>query len=624
MMKQILCVVLLMFGLSVAWDPKPLECLACKTVATAVVDWVESNYTEVEIQTRLEALCKLVPATYQDVCDSYIELGVPQLIAYVEQYETPEKICQQLGLCTAEESIQANPMECTACRYLAAYIESFVAQNKTEVEIEMYMDKLCTLLGKSYEATCDAFVSVGVPKIVEELENLETVDQICTQLGLCDPQVAEVKANDLECTMCKYVAAAIEGWVEQNQTISEIEARLNMMCKLLGNKYANICDQYINAGVPLIIQYLEEYEDAEEVCLQLGMCSAVNVEANPLECTACSYIVSTVESWVANNYTEEEIEQKLESLCNIVGQKYAAICDSLVTAGVPKIIELLLSYKTPGQICQLIGMCDGVENIEDDGIKCAACKYLVGAIEGWVEEDNTVEQIEARLDMLCKVLGSKYEAICDNFVLTGIPMIIQYIEQSEDAEEVCLQIGMCTAVIAESPLVCEGCRYVMGVVEGWVEEQKSVAEIETLLDMFCKIAGKGYEGVCDNLMAEGVEYLLQLLEEYETPEMVCEQLKICSASAAVEANGIECSACQVVVGLVEGWIEKNMTVAEIEQKLESACSFLKAYSSICDTIIEVGIAKIIEYVEQNEDPETVCTQIGLCGSSVKVIEAIRA
>lgn len=36
-----------------------------------------------------------------------------------------------------------------------------------------------------------------------------------------------------DCALCEYVVQAIEGWVEQNSTVTEIETYLNKICTLV-------------------------------------------------------------------------------------------------------------------------------------------------------------------------------------------------------------------------------------------------------------------------------------------------------------------------------------------------------------------------------------------------------
>lgn len=84
-------------------------------------------------------------------------------------------------------------------------------------------------------------------------------------------------------------------------------------------------------------------------------------------------------------------------------------------------------------------------------------------------------------------------------------------------------------------------------------------------------------------------------------------------SVSVKAQG-ECDICQTVVQLIEGWVESNATVSQIEQYLDGICNLIPSYGAICQAIVNQGIPEIIQYIEQNETPQQICTQLGLCSS----------
>lgn len=84
-------------ALSFAAKPKDVECDTCCSLVGAVEVWLASNATEVEIEKYLDKVCKILP--YDDVCEILIETGVPELIEMLEEYETPQVVCTQLGMC---------------------------------------------------------------------------------------------------------------------------------------------------------------------------------------------------------------------------------------------------------------------------------------------------------------------------------------------------------------------------------------------------------------------------------------------------------------------------------------------------------------------------------------------
>ena len=80
-------------------------------------------------------------------------------------------------------------------------------------------------------------------------------------------------------------------------------------------------------------------------------------------------------------------------------------------------------------------------------------------------------------------------------------------------------------------LVCTACEEVIGYVEDWVDANKTLEEIEVLLDELCEDLGGGiFTTVCEQIVATGVEEILQYLEDNFTPEEVCVELGLCDAA----------------------------------------------------------------------------------------------
>ncbi len=110
---------------------------------------------------------------------------------------------------------------------------------------------------------------------------------------------------------------------------------------------------------------------------------------------------------------------------------------------------------------------------------------------------------------------------------------------------------------------------------------------------------------------------------------------------ANSAKAQDCNTCEMVIGAIESWIESNYTETEIIQLLEDVCSLVPQFETMvssgnfhnfimplyvillyshckCDTLVEVGIAEVIQWIKQSEDPQTVCSQLGLCSSKANV------
>ena len=79
-------------------------------------------------------------------------------------------------------------------------------------------------------------------------------------------------------------------------------------------------------------------------------------------------------------------------------------------------------------------------------------------------------------------------------------------------------------------IVCTACEEVIGYVEDWIDANKTIEEIEVLLDELCADLGGGiFTTVCEQIVAYGVDEIYQYLEDNWTPEEVCVELSLCDA-----------------------------------------------------------------------------------------------
>lgn len=78
-------------------------------------------------------------------------------------------------------------------------------------------------------------------------------------------------------------------------------------------------------------------------------------------------------------------------------------------------IDLIEKKEPPEKICKQLGICK--EAIpEPNDAKCDFCVLVVDAIEYFIEDPHTEQEIIAHLDWVCKKLVPKYVNVCDEIV----------------------------------------------------------------------------------------------------------------------------------------------------------------------------------------------------------------
>lgn len=79
------------------------------------------------------------------------------------------------------------------------------------------------------------------------------------------------------------------------------------------------------------------------------------------------------------------------------------------------------------------------------------------------------------------------------------------------------------------------------------------------------------------------------------------------------SGGVRCDVCDLSVIAIEDYLDSNHTLTELEQSLDSLCS-KTPLSTICTNLVNSYLPQIVAYLEQKENPQTICNQLGFCST----------
>ena len=158
-----------------------------------------------------------------------------------------------------------------------------------------------------------------------------------------------------------------------------------------------------------------------------------------IKCVACETVVTLVDNWLDQGKTHDEIKRLVSQLCSYVGPSYADICTALLDGELEQIIKYIETME-PKKVCQMIKLCP--VGLTNSAVTCSVCKVVVDALEMFVEDPRTEQQIINMLDRLCKMFP-KYESVCDQLVAYGVMEVVELIKQYGDSEKVCTIIKLC-------------------------------------------------------------------------------------------------------------------------------------------------------------------------------------
>lgn len=196
-------------------------------------------------------------------------------------------------------------------------------------------------------------------------------------------------------------------------------------------------------------------------------------------------------------------------------------------------------------------------------------------------------------------------------------------------------------VQAQSSTYCSLCQFAVQYIDGYLQQNYTQAQIIKQLEVVCALSPEPFRDQCDSFVEYYVPVLINYIIKYEDPQNACQQLGLCTSFAAepeivvadlekfpevvevVEASPEDCQICKMLVGFIESYVQANQTITQIESLLGRVCR-LTPFASQCVVFVDTYTPLIVQYIQANEDPQTVCQQIGVCSSqAVRQVAAVK-
>jgi len=271
-----------------------------------------------------------------------------------------------------------------------------------------------------------------------------------------------------QCSVCELVVSFTEKWVANNATEAEILGELDTFCNglpFLGQQCASVVNEY----GPQAIAWIVKNENPQAFCTQIGVCSSnvVKTQQNRVHklaeeqsggCGICQLVMTAIDTWLESNQTEAEIAAQLDVLCNALGP-LASECNSLVATYLPQMIAWVEKNENPTAFCTQIGLCTSQkkfkpkpivrerrdESAEEQGAACQICQVVMGYVEQFVAQNNTIAEMETALDSFCNALPSPLSSMCTSLVNQYLPQMVAWIVKKEAPAAFCTQVGLCSS-----------------------------------------------------------------------------------------------------------------------------------------------------------------------------------
>ncbi|CAG9826838.1 unnamed protein product [Diabrotica balteata] len=287
------------------------KCPLCLVAVTKLEEMVSNNKSEAQIKAALEKLCKVLPQTIDNQCETFVEKYTDHIVEMLLADLTPEEVCVALHLCT--DNRPANPLPPYVVRQIGGNIETNVIPDNTVNGQIVIKDKVHT-------------GSVG---------------------------------SKPECILCEFVMKEIEDQLKDKSTDAEIETVVKGICKIMPSSVKQDCNKFVDQYADTVIQLLIAALEPSKICSYIKLCEGSQmdmIKVQILECPVCEMAVEVMEKILSNPNIDHEITHVIEKTCRGLPAQYRSQCVKIVDAYGEEMIDLIV-HQGGKTVCRKVGYC---------------------------------------------------------------------------------------------------------------------------------------------------------------------------------------------------------------------------------------------------------------------------
>merc|ERR1712136_268376 len=505
------------------------------------------------------------------------ELQEQQELVAIEQQEAMAALDRQNADLKDNSVEVSSDVSCDVCTFFATELDKLVSTNSTKEEIKDALEKACNILpSKSFVVECNALVDTYIDQIIEEIESGLSPKNICgsSGLGLCTSslEITQVQANPI-CAMCGLVMGQLVQQLEDGSTQAQVIAALDQVCKSVPlEPFADDCVVFVEKEAPEIISQIAKGIHPSEIRQELRLCPATVQEDREVQkqkeieavegkivCELCSVVTHELDQLIEEDSTQDEIEAALDKVCSLLPADYVGQCDDLVARYKSYMVQILLEFATPQQLCGFLRLCP--TQVKLGGEQCTVCTFIAVELDNMLADADTEKEITAKIEAVCSHLPSFPATLrtdCGQFVEDNLPKILAELAKDMEPKTICSAIHMCTATklhTQEEPTtaapsaapklhvhggeLCQVCNLVIEDLDQVLAEDATKKDIENALDQVCSGLPDSIMTTCSEIVDEYTPKILDLAANIFQPSYVCKHIGLCGAQrkpALIGAN----------------------------------------------------------------------------------------
>ncbi|XP_074648492.1 uncharacterized protein LOC141903971 [Tubulanus polymorphus] len=555
---------------------------------------------------------------------------------------------------------------CTLCEGVIAQVKQMLLDPNANAQVKSFLDKSCTLLPEvESQRQCTQIVNTYNNEVIQMIKSKLLPCQICAALKLCPVAAADgkttpnresslkftpLKAPSARCDLCKVAFQVAKVMFDDKKSQAEITAFLKKeLCAKLGPEQ-QACNSLVDKNGNLIMQLLANNVDPEQICKAIGFCpfaSQTVMSQRSAQCVTCEFVTKTLIGMLTKNASEQQIVRALGSVCTLMPKTVRAKCQSYVTTYAPALIQLLASDNDPQQICTFLGVCSPAVKKHQPTRQqtpvaqptCNVCEQVMKELESLLPTNATEAQVKSFLDKSCTLLPEvESQRQCTQIVNTYNNEVIQMIKSKLLPRQICTALKLCPVAAADgkttpnresslkfTPLKapsarCDLCKVAFQVAKVMFDDKKSQAEITAFLKKeLCAKLGPEQQA-CNSLVDKNGNLIMQLLANNVDPEQICKAIGFCpfASQTVMSQRSAQCVTCEFVTKTLIGMLTKNASEQQIVRALGSVCTLMpKTVRAECQSYVTTYAPALIQLLASDNDPQQICTFLGVCSPAVK-------
>lgn len=162
-------------------------CELCLLFIKKLETLLPKNMTEETLMKLMEEVCDLLPESYKDQCDDFVDKYGVEIVEFLLSSAAPHTICALIHVCLFKEQLVPEvllPSDCESCRTLAVLSRLHHGLNATETETSAFLQSVCVHHPNAIPK-CEAFTKIFGSRLQKVLGNQMDAQHVCERADLC-------------------------------------------------------------------------------------------------------------------------------------------------------------------------------------------------------------------------------------------------------------------------------------------------------------------------------------------------------------------------------------------------------------------------------------------------------